>query len=245
MATFVLVHGAWLWASAWNQVADQLIANGHRVVTPGLTGLGERSAQLSKSVDLNTHIADVVTRLDEDELSAVVLVGHGYGGMIISGVAAVRRQRLAQLVFLDAYVSSNGKSAWDLIPAPLQQAFLKDARDDGDGWRLPPKERYYVAWGLPPGPLRDLVRAHATDFSLPCLQAPAPLANPLALPRAFIRGTRKYAAQHLFSSFAERARSDGWPIYEIDAGHVAYIEKPLALVEILCRIAHLACGEKT
>jgi pimeloyl-ACP methyl ester carboxylesterase len=211
MATFVLVHGAWLWASAWNRLADILIAGGHHVVTPWLTGLGEKHDLLSEEIDLNTHVADVSKRLDEDDLTNVVLVGHGYAGMIITGVAELQRQRLSQL-------------------------------GDG-GWRLPPNERYYAVWGLSPGPERDLVRTNATDFSLRCLQTPLDLPNDNAakLPRAFIRGTRRYAAQQLFETFAQTARAGGWPVHQVQAGHLMYIEKPADLAEVLSRIANELC----
>lgn len=238
MVTFVLVHGAWLWASAWRRVADILIAHGHHVVTPYLTGLGEKRELLSEKIDLNTHIADVAKRLDEDDLTNVVMVGHGYAGMIITGVAELAPRRLSQLVYLDAYIPTIGRCAWDLIPEPLQAAFLEDARETG-GWRLPPNEKYYAAWGLLPGPDRDLVRANATDFSLRCLQTPLhlPANNAAKLPRAFVRGTRNYRAQRLFEPFAQTARGEGWPVYEIQAGHVMYVEKPAELAEILSRIA--------
>lgn len=241
MVTFVLVHGAWLWASAWDRVAEILTANGDRVVLPCLTGLGEKRDLLSEETNLNTHIADVAKRLDHDDLTNVVMVGHGYAGMIITGIAELRPLRLSQLVYLDAYIPTNGRSAWDLIPGPLRAAFLQDARDAGDGgWRLPPNEKYYSAWGLLPGPDRDLIRANATDFSLRCLQTPLhlPENNAAKLPRAFVRGTRAYPAQQLFTLFAQQARAEGWPVYEIDAGHDMYLEKPAELARVLSRIAH-------
>jgi pimeloyl-ACP methyl ester carboxylesterase len=236
MVTFVLVHGAWLWASAWNRVADLLIANGYRVVAPCLTGLGEKRDLLSDRITLHTHVADVVTRLDEDDLTKVVMVGHGYAGMIIAGVAELRPSRLSQLVYLDAYIPTHGRSAWDLIPATLQAAFLEDANG---GWRLPANEKYYTAWGLLPGSARDLIRANASDFSLRCLRTPLQLQNNNAtnLPRAFVRGTRNYPARRLFDLFAQRARGEGWPIHEVEAGHVMYVEKPAELAEVLSRIA--------
>ena len=90
MVTFVLVHGAWLWASAWDRVADILTADGYRVVSPCLTGLGEKHDLLSEETNLNTHIADVAKRLEQDDLTNVVMVGHGYAGMIITGIAGAQ-----------------------------------------------------------------------------------------------------------------------------------------------------------
>ena len=238
MVTFVLVHGAWLWASAWSRVAEVLIGDGHAVVTPLLTGLGERSDLLSEDIDLDTHVADVAKRLDDDDLTNVVLVGHGYAGMVITGVADLQPERLSQLVYLDAYVPTDGQSAWDIMPEPLRAAFLEDARRAG-GWRLPPIERYFTVWGLARGPNRDLVQTNATDFSLRCLQTPVrlPRNEAAGLPRAFIRGTRRYPAQRLFEPLGEAARESGWPVHAIHAGHVMYLEKPAELARVLSRIA--------
>ena len=85
--TFVLVHGAWHGGWCWRRVADLLAAKGHKVFTPTLTGLGERSHLLAKGVNVSTHVADVVNVFKYERLNGVVLCGHSYGGLVISGVA--------------------------------------------------------------------------------------------------------------------------------------------------------------
>jgi pimeloyl-ACP methyl ester carboxylesterase len=87
--TFLLVHGAWHGGWCWDQVSARLTALGHVVIAPTLTGLCERSHLLSPSVNLSTHIADVAGEIRFKDLSNIVLCGHSYGGMVITGVAAM------------------------------------------------------------------------------------------------------------------------------------------------------------
>lgn len=107
---FVLVHGAWHGGWCWRRVADWLTAAGHRVFCPTLTGLGERAHLLTRDVNMTTHIADVLALLESEELHDVVLVGHSYGGIVITGVAARAKARLRQLVYLDSAIVEDGES---------------------------------------------------------------------------------------------------------------------------------------
>src|SRR2546421_12648956 len=84
---FVLVHGAWHGGWCWAKVARLLRDAGHEVYTPTLTGLGERAHLARPEVDLELHIQDVVAMLEAEELRGVTLVGHSYGGMVVTGVA--------------------------------------------------------------------------------------------------------------------------------------------------------------
>ena len=111
MATFVLVHGGWHGGWCWQKVIPFLEAAGHEVYAPTLTGLAERASELSPDVGLDTHIQDIVGLLQEKNLHGVILVGHSYGGMVITGVADRLPGRLAHLVYLDALVPQNGDAA--------------------------------------------------------------------------------------------------------------------------------------
>jgi pimeloyl-ACP methyl ester carboxylesterase len=115
MATFVIVHGAWSGGHAWRWLRPLLRTAGHEVFTPALTGLGERSHLASAQVDLDTHIRDVLGVLEFEDLDQVVLVGHSYGGVVITGVADRMPQRVAQLVYLDAEVPADGQCEFDLL----------------------------------------------------------------------------------------------------------------------------------
>src|SRR5690349_9040341 len=98
-APFVLVHGGWHGGWCWQKLVPRLTSAGHWVLTPTLTGLGERSHLLGPEVDLDTHIRDVAAVLKYEDLQKVVLVGHSYGGMVISGVAETAGSRVAHLVY--------------------------------------------------------------------------------------------------------------------------------------------------
>lgn len=111
MASFVLVHGAWHGGWCWRDVRRVLEEHGHTVFTPTLTGLGERSHLLSPDINLETHIADVLNLLVWEELNDVILVGHSYGGMVITGVADQAKDRLCHIVYLDAFLPADGESS--------------------------------------------------------------------------------------------------------------------------------------
>ena len=108
--TYVLVHGAWGGGWAWRDVADRLRARGHEAYRPTLTGLGERRHLATEDVGLDTHIEDVVNLLVFEQLHDVVLVGHSYGGMVISGVADRVPERIAYRIYIDAFVPEDGES---------------------------------------------------------------------------------------------------------------------------------------
>ena len=137
MATFVLVHGGWAGGWQWREVASLLRAAGHEVFTPTLTGLGERVHLASPDVGLDTHIQDILMVLAYEELRDVILVGYSYSGMVITGVAERAPERLAHLVYLDAYVPRDGESLLDML-GPDAAAFIEQAAQaHGDGWRIP------------------------------------------------------------------------------------------------------------
>ena len=110
MATFVLVHGAWVGGWAWKHVAPLLRERGNDVFTPTLTGVGERVHLATPEVNLDTHITDIVNVIYYEDLEAVVLVGWSYSGMVVSGVLDRIPERLARVVYLDAEVPRDGES---------------------------------------------------------------------------------------------------------------------------------------
>jgi pimeloyl-ACP methyl ester carboxylesterase len=118
MATFVLVHGSWAGSVVWRQLAPRLRKAGHEVYAPTLTGA--RKHLLSREIDLDTHIQDVIGVIDDADLSDIVLVGNSYGGMVISGVADRVPEKVASLVYLDAFVPENVQSSLSLLPPDLR-----------------------------------------------------------------------------------------------------------------------------
>src|ERR1700724_4250982 len=117
LATILVAHGAWSAAWAWKKMRPLLRAAGHELLTPTYTGLGERAHLANPAIDLETHIRDVLGVLEFEDLRDVVLLGHSYGGMVATGVADRARDRVAKLIYLDAFVPQDGQSMLDLLPA--------------------------------------------------------------------------------------------------------------------------------
>src|SRR3982074_410160 len=138
MTTFVLVHGAWHGGWCYKRVARLLRPAGDGVSTPTFTGLGERAHLMNRTIDLDTHVQDIVGVIRCEELSEVVLCGHSYGGMVIAGVAEQIAAKIRSLVYLDAFVPENGKSVFDYLPAEQSEQMRTDAAQNGEGYKTPP-----------------------------------------------------------------------------------------------------------
>src|SRR5579859_8039698 len=187
MATFVLVHGAWHGGWCWQKVVPFLAAAGHGVYAPTLTGLAERAAELSADVGLDTHIEDVVGLLQKQDLHDVILVGHSYGGMVITGVVDAVPERIAHLVYLDTFVPRDGESLADVAPIPIY-VLRKQAQAHGDGWRVNPLGTY----GVTTEPDRSWVLSKLTPQPLKTLEQPLHLKHPAivsSFPRTHIHCT--------------------------------------------------------
>jgi pimeloyl-ACP methyl ester carboxylesterase len=136
--TFVLVHGAWHGGWCWRRVADLLAANGRKVFTPTLTGLGERSHLLGKGINVSTHVTDVVNVLKWEQLTNVVLCGHSYGGFVVSGVAEQMASAISSIVFLDAFLPENGEAMVDITGQAVIDATRAAEQQDALG--VPPRK---------------------------------------------------------------------------------------------------------
>jgi pimeloyl-ACP methyl ester carboxylesterase len=164
MATYVLVHGGWHGGWCWNRVAPLLREAGHHVLTPTMTGLGERVHLTSPQVDLALHIEDIVAVLEWEDLRHVILVGHSSAGAVISGVAQRIPQRLARLVYLDAFVLREGEGVLDLVPEAARMDLLARTEQHGQGWQVP----------IPPLFVLGLTEAADIEWVVPKLR-PQPL----------------------------------------------------------------------
>jgi pimeloyl-ACP methyl ester carboxylesterase len=228
VATFVVAHGAWSSAWAWKKMRPLMRAAGHEFWTPSYTGLGERSHLATPDVDLDTHIRDVINVLEFEDLRDVVLVGHSYGGMVATGVADGARERVKQVIYLDAFVPEDGKSLTDY----LGQASRDARQTGGDGWRVPPM-------GMPPDtPKEDQEWAMPRRMPQPakCFSTPIKLSGKALPPRHYIYCTRT-APDDRFGQFAKRAKHEGWGYSEIDASHNPHITAPDALMKLFNQIA--------
>lgn len=238
MATFVLVHGAWHGGWCWRRVASRLRAAGHDVYTPSLTGLGERAHLLSPSIDLDTHIHDVINVLEYEELTGVVLVGHSYAGAVITGVADRAASRLAHLVYLDAFVPRDGEALFDLHPPPMRDGMRARSDAEGQGWRLPPPTVGPVLFGITDPADLDWVRGKLGPQPRRPHEQPLRLAHAAGapLPRTFVYCTDKTPGDP-FAAMAQRAREEGWGYTELPTGHDAMVTMPEELVALLATIA--------
>jgi pimeloyl-ACP methyl ester carboxylesterase len=237
VTVFVVAHGAWSAGWAWKKMRPLLRAAGHELWTPTYTGLGERAHLASPAIDLDTHIADVTGVLEMEDLRDIVLVAHSYGGMVATGVADRARERIAQLIYLDAFVPHDGQSLFDLQPADARARMRELARTDGEGWRLPPTQM--------PADTPDADVAWASGRRRPqpirTFEQPLRLAgNAAPPPRSYIYCQRSAPAD-VFRQFAERAqRESGWRYFEVDASHNPHITAPQALLDLLAKIASTA-----
>jgi pimeloyl-ACP methyl ester carboxylesterase len=226
---FVLVHGAWQGNWVWERVADRLRAAGHRVFTPSLTGLGERAHLAGPKVDLETHVADVLGVIEHHELSGVVLCGHSYGGMVVGGAADRVPQKIASLVYLDAFIPEAGKSMLDLLPPEGAAAQRNSAKD---GWRVP---RISAAEFRVQGN-DDIARLdrRAVDQPLATLDQKSSVTGAWkSIPHlAYIRAAGQ--PRPTFARFADQVRHDPkWQYFEVPCGHNVMLDLPDALTGIL------------
>src|SRR5258708_3659994 len=214
MATYVLVHGAWHGAWCWRRVARLLAANGHDVYTPTLTGVAERSHLLTPDIDLDTHILDVVNEMRWRQLTDVVLVGHSYAGLVISGVAEKMEQAIGSFVMLDAFFPENGQSIVDLQPPATRDAILAAERSGATVVPPRPAAMFNVnerdrAW----------VDAQCTPHPIKCFTQKLVLtgARERVAKKAYIRAA-SYPSQPFDHGLAT-AREKGWRTYEVACGH--------------------------
>ena len=230
MATVVLVHGTTAGGWVWRKIAARLRSEGHTVYTPTLTGLGERVHLASPSVDLDTHVTDVVNTIEYEDLERVVLVGHSYGGMVIAGAADRLPEKVAGLVYLDAIVPRNGESLVDLQPAERREQTERRVAEGGQGWLIP----------LATGP-NDII-THNTPHPYRTWTQKLTIKDQAALDRilsVYVVFTADKgpggAMSGTMSISLERARSAGWPIYEVATVH-QITPDPDPKAEVLSRI---------
>jgi pimeloyl-ACP methyl ester carboxylesterase len=239
MSTFVLVHGAWQSTGTWDRLIPLLEMRGHTVITPVLSGLGADESRLSPDITLRQHVEDVSGELP-GLAGQVILVGHSYAGMIISGVVETNPDRVRRLVFLDAFLPEGGQCVLDLLPPEIGAYFRDVAREQGNGWRLPGGEGQLDLWGLKPGEARDFVRARLCDFSLRCFEEPLalPANRKASIPATFVRGIAEgYPARPFFAPFAAKARASGWQVTELKTGHDCHVERPGEVADVLLSAA--------
>ena len=231
---FVLVHGAWHGAKCWERVTPLLTQAGYAVHTPTLPGQGERAAEISTDITLDTHIASVCEYIESRNLRNVVLVGHSYGGVVITGVADRIAPRLKRLVFLDALIFDSGQSLASITGAATWEQRMKTVREQGRGVGLPPyppaafgvMKAEDAAWLAP-----QLTLQPVNTFAQP-LVLRAPFGN--GLPKVYIDCTQP--AMAAVTQFKSKVRqSPGWTYETLVSGHDAMVIVPRELAAMLLK----------
>lgn len=231
--TFVLVHGAWHGGWCWRRVADLLEAKGHKVFTPTLTGLGERSHLLRAGINVSTHITDVVNLLKWEGLSNVVLCGHSYGGLVVSGVAEQAAAAIGSIVFLDAFVPDNGDAMESLTNQAVRDQ-LKAASARGD-------------LGVPPRSAAAFLVNEKDQAWVDAMCVPQPIGT--MTEKLTLSGARERIAKKSYiraaaypnpgfdTAYARVKADTSWRTYEVPCGHDVMVDMPDQLAEILVEVA--------
>ena len=238
MTSYVLVHGAWHGGWCWRRVRAALQASSNDVYTPTLTGLGERVHLASREISLTTHIEDVLGVLEAENLFEVVLVGHSYGGMVVTAVAHRSADRIARLVYLDAVVPRDGQCLYDCASPQIRTLFEEEARNSCEDWRVPVSvatpqflgltAEEDIRWVLPkltPHPIRTFREAVRFDAQDP------------QMPRTYINclGEESYGQPRT-------RHAAGIEDYrEVRTGHDAMVTAPAEISAILCGSGGGAC----
>lgn len=241
MANFVLVHGAWHGGWCWRDTAAALRGAGHAVFAPTHTGVGERFHQSSENITLETHIRDVCGCIEWEELKDVILVGHSYGGMVITGVADRMSDRIKSLVYLDAFVPEHGDSLIDLIGRALPPelaaqniGYFRGAALEGRSGKMQPipAEKFKVS---------DANRAWVERRCVP--QALATFETPLLLSGGLANiKQRHYILADAWdpSPFRYFAKSkegkEGWSSAKLQCGHDVMVDMPKELAAELQKL---------
>lgn len=228
------MHGAWHGGWCWRRVAERLATAGHRVFTPTLTGLGERAHLLTAAVNLDTHVRDVCEVLEAEELQNVVLAGHSYAGLVISGVAARAKKRLRQLVYLDALLVADGTSWAGSFPPEVTEARRKSATMTNGVKTLPAPDPKIYGFANPADD--DWVRRRLTPHPYAAFEQKINWGCPLGngLPKVYIDCTEP--ALGALDAMKARHRA-GWEFVELKTGHDLMVSAPEETARILLRYA--------
>jgi pimeloyl-ACP methyl ester carboxylesterase len=227
--TFLLVHGAWHGGWCWRDVVDILQGEGHKVLTPTMTGLGERSHLLNKEINLSTHIADIQNVMKWGDLSDVVLVAHSYGGIIASGVAENVNDKISSIIFLDAFLPQDGETLLERSSPAFVDA-IKAAISKGDaGIKAPPaaafgveeKDRSWVDSKTTPQPVGTYTEKAIYTGGRDKIKK-----------KTYVRA-KGYKSATFDNNLASLKDNGSWRTHELDVGHDMMVIDPKGTAAIL------------
>jgi pimeloyl-ACP methyl ester carboxylesterase len=237
VTTYVLVHGGGHGGWCYQRVARLLRSAGHEVHTPTLTGLAERSHLMGPHVDLDLHIQDITALLHYEDLREVILVGHSYGGMVITGVADRATERIGRLVYLDAATPVNGQSLVDVAGPIIEAARPFGQIVDGVELVLLPSPDAGLLYGVTDPDDLAWMSGRLTGHPWKCFEQPLKLSNEAglwAIPQYHIVCTSTLATRD--PALMDRARAAG-RLWDIDTGHDLMITEPRAVADALLAVA--------
>jgi hypothetical protein len=232
--TFVLVHGAWHGGWCWRRVADLLESQGHKVFTPTLTGVGERSHLLSKDIVLDTHITDIVNVFRWEDLRDVCLVVHSYGGWPGSGALEAVGKRVSAIVWLDAFKPQDGQRGFDFASEFSRKALL-EAVAKGEPGRPAPKAEAFAVNAKDRAWVDSKLTAQPNGVALQPIKLTG--ARERVPKKTYIRAA-KYPQPAFDRALAECKADKSWRTFETgEAGHDVMIDAPGWLVDVLLQVS--------
>ena len=221
--TFILIHGGWHGGWAYSDVIAHLTQRGHRALAPSLTGLADRQHLVGSAVNLETHILDIANLLEWEQFTDVVLCGHSYGGMVVSGVADRLPDRIRARVYLDAYVPDDGDSCWTLAGDRYRKVFL--AGLTASGLACAPPQRPGTDARRTPHPFASLVQSIRITGRIEQVTH-----------KGFLFALRHEDSP--FRSLYERCLADPkWRTTALDCGHNVLAAEPKAVADFLLEFA--------
>lgn len=225
---FVLVHGAWHGSWCWQRVAELLRRSGYRVFTPTLTGLADRSHLFDPSIGLKTHVDDVANLIRWEDLNDVVLCGHSYGGMVISGVAQELESRIRAVVYVDAFVAEPNKSLMDMFAPVVRDRIEKlvgtakqIAPTPAKVLMVNPRDEAWVDAKCTPQPYKTFTDTLAATDAVARIKI-----------KHFIRAA-KYNSDSFRMQAAKLVQQGGWKFSDLPHGHDLMVDAPEELSALL------------
>jgi pimeloyl-ACP methyl ester carboxylesterase len=241
MPTAVLIHGGFHGGWCWDKVRRGLQQEGWAVYAPSLTGVGDRAHLASPHITLRTHVQDVVSLIESENLTDVVLCGHSAAGMVITGVADTIAERLHTLVYLDAAIPKDGESMFDIIGQddPMTIAFKRKAAEHGQGWFVPSGYFSAADFGVTDPADATWVEQHLTGHPISALADPLRLANESSrVPnKVYVQCTKRAHRPHDDRALTFASDRPGWTFHRWSSAHDVMITEPDRVLELFTSIA--------
>ncbi|MFJ8026882.1 alpha/beta fold hydrolase [Streptomyces sp. NPDC096311] len=230
---FVLLHGGRHGGWCWKRVASALRQEGHVVYTPTLTGLGERAHLLHPGIGLDTHVQDLVSTFEFEDIKDAVLVAHSYGGMVASGAMERIADRVRGIVFLDAHLPRTGESHGDMVGPVRAAGHIAMAQDGGEGWYIPPSDASW--YGVTDPSDAAWVNSRTTAQPLKTYQDPVGNTDRAwSHPGMFIECVPSTLEPHALDRVRKRhADDDRFQYRVLDATHDAMVTAPKEVTALL------------